>query len=130
MPNRKEHIKSGGWTGAGALMFLNLIAQAERKRQDPTYQFNFVECAGLGILGYGGGAIGAQLPDIFEPANHPGHRDFFHSIAFGTLAMLGAKKLNDNPAVSNGVKMVVNTGTLGYLSHLVMDGGTPAGLPI
>jgi hypothetical protein len=130
MPNRDEHIKKGGWTTAITLGFMNILSQAERKRQDSSYQFNFLELAGVGAVGYGTGAIAAQLPDILEPSIHPGHRNFFHSVGFGTLAILGTKKLNDNPAIPEGLKLVMNSAAVGYVSHLVLDGNTPAGLPI
>lgn len=130
MPNRKEHAKIGAWTGAITATLLNLAAQAQRKQLDPNYQINWLESAVVGTAGYFAGRVGGQLPDIFEPAYHPGHRNFFHSGAFGTLAMTMAKKINDNPTVSDGVKLVLNASTLAYVSHLAMDGDTPAGVPV
>lgn len=130
MPNRKEHAEAGGWTGAVALGLLNVAVQAQRKQVDPNYQFNVLELAAVSAAGYGAGSLGAQVPDLLEPAYHPGHRNFFHSVAFGTLAAVAVKKLNDNPAVPEGIKLAANAGTIGFVSHLVMDGNTPAGIPL
>jgi membrane-bound metal-dependent hydrolase YbcI (DUF457 family) len=74
--------------------------------------------------------VADQLPDLREPAYHPGHRDFFHSIGFGTMAIAGAAKLNSNSQVSNQLKNVVNITTAAWASRLVLDCATPAGLPI
>ena len=40
-------------------------------------------------------AIASGLPDVFEPANSPHHRQFCHSAAFASLVTTGMKKLYD-----------------------------------
>jgi len=130
MPNRKEHQETGGAVGLLVGCCANILVQADRKRLDPNYQFNMGELAGSGLVGYAVGSVGGMLPDVLEPAYCPGHRDLFHSVAIGTLAVVGAKKLNDNRSVSGSLKMAVNAATAGYVSHLVLDGQTPSGLPL
>jgi inner membrane protein len=130
MPNRKEHMEAGAWTATGFAFVANVIAQAERKRQDPSYQFNPLECVGVSVAAHFVGRFAGQLPDLLEPAFHPGHRDLFHSVGFGALIVAGASKLNKNSQLASNAKFVVNTAAAAYISHLVLDGATPAGIPI
>ena len=57
----------------------------------------------------------ARLPDILEPALHPNHRQFFHSIT--TLY----------EGVLHGLIVL---GGVAYISHLLADGSTPKGHPL
>jgi inner membrane protein len=130
MPNKGQHMSEGGATGAVVAFLGNVIVQAERKRSNPAYQFNAGEAVAVTIVGYGVGSLAGTLPDVLEPAYHPGHRDFCHSWAAGALLVAGAKKLNDNPAVPLPVKTLANSGTAAYLMHLYADSKTPAGIPL
>ena len=123
-------MEAGAWTATGFALVVNVMAQAERKRQDPSYQFNPLECVGVNVAAHLVGRLAGQLPDILEPAFHPGHRDLFHSVGFGALVVAGATQLNKNPRVASNTKLVVNTAAAAYVSHLVLDGRTPAGIPL
>lgn len=73
------------------------------------------------LVGGSLGAAGALLPDLLEPADSPFHRDLAHSaVSLGVSTKLGFMK--DAPFLS--------LLALGYASHLVLDSGTPAGLPL
>jgi inner membrane protein len=78
-------------------------------------------------------AICTNLPDILEPAIHPHHRQFFHSIAFVGLLALGMYKLSEWETKSDQEKflkfcLLVAGGA--YLIHLAMDACTKRSLPI
>ena len=130
MPNKKEHSEAGALVGMVFACCANVLEQAERARMNPYYRFNVFELAVVGVLGNVVGRFAGQLPDLLEPAYHPGHRDFFHSVGFSALAAVGVKKLYTNPRVSPVVKLVAKTAVAGYASHVLMDGGTPAGVPM
>lgn len=83
-----------------------------------------------------GAALAAALtnfPDILEPASHPHHRQFFHSLAFaGLLGVAGYKVYKwetDNP-FDEAMRFVLLVGVGAYLVHLLLDAGTPKSLPI
>ena len=75
----------------------------------------------------------ATLPDVLEPANHPNHRQFFHSMAFASLLSYGMIKLKEwethDEHEQNIKDSLLITGS-SYLVHLGMDSLTPKGLPI
>ena len=75
------------------------------------------------------GAGVACLPDVLEPAHHPNHRGFFHSVA--TLAGIGCinKAVWESPTVSPDVKIAVTVVSVGYASHPVKDSTTTKGIP-
>ncbi|MCW8966528.1 MAG: metal-dependent hydrolase [Candidatus Pacearchaeota archaeon] len=75
----------------------------------------------------------AKLPDILEPAIHPHHRQFFHSIAFLALLGYGLKKAYEWQPEERGsriLRYVALCAGAGYISHLVLDGLTPRSLPL
>ena len=64
------------------------------------------------------------LAALLEPANHPHHRKFFHSMAAGSLALYGAK--NGYDAANNDVGKVASLSFgSGYAVHLLSDSLTP-----
>lgn len=70
-------MASGRAHGVGGFVVGAMLAAHETNRtgQSP-----------LGLLTSGGfAAFATRLPDVLEPALHPHHRQFFHSIAFGAL---------------------------------------------
>lgn len=85
-----------------------------------------------------GALVGGVLPDRLEPATHPGHRAFFHSVAVAAaLGWLGCKvhqqchEESESPALGHHFLMGLTLGAiLGYESHLALDAGTPSGLPL
>ena len=146
MPNCRTHTSAGAAAGAG-------LAAYHSRHAPPAHQL--VEVAG-GILG---GAWGGRLPDLLEPATSPCHRDVAHScltlVAVGAVTLEEwrrscreraedyRRRLMDS-AVTPGTRLLytifelfwrfaagVLTGLqAGYVSHLVLDGCTPSGLPL
>jgi len=95
--------------------------------------------AGVGVMST------AKLPDKIEPAIHPNHRDFYHSIAFAIIVGIigfaawkdlqqrrdqrGAKGIFDITP-KELLDVFIIGGAVGYITHLVADGFTPKGLPL
>lgn len=117
MPNAKTHFLVGA--GVGAIIYC-LIKKAQNQP---------IELPGLLGMGLAGGVAGL-LPDIIEPATSPNHRRFAHSII--ALVALGSSisKLNENQNFEATQKELLLTLAFGYGSHLLLDAGTPASLPI
>ena len=73
------------------------------------------------------------LPDILEPALHPNHRRFFHSVGFAGLLGYGMYKLykwetdDEFERFLKGLALVAGGS---YLVHLAMDASTPKSLPV
>lgn len=74
-----------------------------------------------------------SLPDALEPALHPNHRRFFHSIVFALAVAYGIRRVymwetqNDWDRL---VRAALLVGGAAYLSHLALDAFTAKGLPI
>jgi membrane-bound metal-dependent hydrolase YbcI (DUF457 family) len=81
------------------------------------------------LLVAGVGAIGGLVPDLLEPANHPNHRQFFHSYAAGVFLVHANRHLSRNPQVPAEVRGTVHLASVGFLSHLLADAQTPKSLP-
>ncbi|MGH8363035.1 MAG: metal-dependent hydrolase [Gammaproteobacteria bacterium] len=75
----------------------------------------------------------ASLPDVFEPAINPHHRQFFHSVVFALMLGYGMYRLYQWQPQKDW-KKVAKFGALtiggAYLIHLAMDAGTPRSLPL
>ncbi|MCO5120018.1 MAG: metal-dependent hydrolase [Burkholderiaceae bacterium] len=74
-----------------------------------------------------------SLPDWLEPAVHPNHRSFFHSVTFATLvayAMYRAYKWETQEPWERVARIVLLTGGAAYLAHLARDAFTPKSLPL
>lgn len=74
-----------------------------------------------------------KLPDILEPAVHPNHRQFFHSVAFASLlGMAGYKAYKWNPdnPVDEAIRFVLMVAIGAYGIHLLLDANTPKSLPL
>ena len=85
------------------------------------------------IAGAGLAALLTNLPDILEPALHPNHRQFFHSLAFAALIGAGWKSVYDwKPATDDGRlwRRVIMIGAGAYLCHLALDATTVKSLPL
>lgn len=72
----------------------------------------------------------ASLPDILEPAIHPRHRGFFHSVACTGAIGYGVWQLWQAPTISPTTKVLVATLAGAYLSHPIADSATPLGIPV
>lgn len=78
-------------------------------------------------------AICTNIPDMIEPASHPHHRQFFHSVAFAGMVCYGMSKIcewspkTDSDKFARFCLLMIGTG---ILTHLVMDSLTPRSIPL
>ncbi len=73
--------------------------------------------------------FGGSLPDILDPPFSKRHRDFAHSkILFYILIVIWAITLFTLLNDPNLITWILYFFLLGYISHLVLDSFTPAGL--
>jgi inner membrane protein len=88
----------------------------------------------LGVLLSGSWcALATKLPDLLEPAEHPNHRQFFHSATFGLfVGKLCYEAYRWIPANDRERiwRELILLGGGAYLLHLVLDLGTPKGIPL
>lgn len=117
MSNRGEHMLAGFLVGAVGYALVKTIQQEE---------IDLGHAIGWGVVGAGV----ALLPDLIEPAAGPMHRATAHSLAAGGLLTLTTKAVYDNPNLSGEEKAVFCSLAAAYGSHLLLDAGTPAGLPM
>lgn len=80
MANGKAHRRVGKASG--------VVAAVARARKGDSA----LDVLTFSIGGYAGGALGAQLPDIIEPAVHSHHRHVAHSVATATAIAASAAK--------------------------------------
>lgn len=82
------------------------------------------------------GVVGAtltNLPDLLEPAIHPNHRAFFHSVVAGGLIAAGVHRAwywtpeTDLDRLLRGITLLVGSA---YLCHLLLDALTAKSLPL
>jgi membrane-bound metal-dependent hydrolase YbcI (DUF457 family) len=146
MPDRRTHSQVGAIVGAGAALY---HARAESGAGA------WMEVLGGAI----GGMCGGRLPDVLEPATSPQHRDVAHSllalIGVASLTTEAGRRYcraraaecaqrQLDPMLDRGSRLSLAlaeavwkllAGALaglqaGYVSHLVLDGHTPHGLPL
>lgn len=94
---------------------------------------NQQEKSGKPLAGTALAAVFTNLPDVFEPALHPNHRQFFHSWAFAGILGLTAHKIykwEPDNSFDASVRFVLLVGSAAYLLHLFLDAGTPKSLPL
>lgn len=88
----------------------------------------------LVLLGSGAfSALATRLPDVLEPATSPNHRQFFHSLLFSAIVGKLTYDCYQWEAQTDSQKLVrylLLLAGAAYLIHLVLDFGTPKGLPI
>ena len=129
MPNRKEHAKTGRLVGTVIGGGLTLINEIKKQELISGYSINWWRILGMSILCRETGRVCGILPDIMEPANSPHHRRFFHSIAFAGTVVYGIGEANRSEKLNGVDKTILCSAGISYLSHLVLDSQTPAGLP-
>ena len=78
----------------------------------------------------GVGVIGSSLHDFVEPAAHPNHRAFFHSIAATGALAVSLRRCWLSTALGADQKALLMVGGLACMSHPCLDALTPKGLPI
>ena len=130
MPDSKTHIPVGAAIGAGA----NLTWQLYNIFESPNPPNGFwetierIDFLELVFFALGGAAV-AALPDVIEPASNPNHRAMFHSLACAGAIGYGAFGKHTQK-LSPESRHALQVAALSYLSHLLLDSGTPKGLPI
>lgn len=117
MSNRETHMLAGFAFGSLGYALVK-IAQNE--------EVDLGHAIGWGVVGAGV----ATLPDIIEPATGPLHRAFAHSFTAGGLVALSTKIVYDNPNLTSDEKAAFVSVASAFGSHLLLDAGTPAGLPL
>lgn len=119
MANLKEHA---GWGfGSGIVTYAVMCRYYKRP-------FDFGEMLVCAVVA----TVTGLVPDVVEPALDPNHRSFAHSVTAGSgivgLAMSSCGVENKN--WDEWYKILGAAATAGYISHLVLDGCTPRGLPL
>ena len=120
MANFQCHLMAGAITGGA----IDIIRKAEQNKA--LEQRDITICCAEVCFG----SIGGVLPDRLEPAIHPRHRKFFHSILFLGLIAIGLVLLWQNDKIAEWIKWSLTALAAALIIHLVIDGFTPAGLPL
>jgi membrane-bound metal-dependent hydrolase YbcI (DUF457 family) len=111
--------------GAATVAAVNLFKQFVQMQLDPARPFDWVELAAYAAVG---GMIGV-VPDRLEPATNPNHRQFFHSVLFGSAVLYcahGAHSRSWDPEA----KILLRAASYAYVSHLMADSLTPKGIRV
>ncbi|TGK00320.1 metal-dependent hydrolase [Leptospira langatensis] len=116
MADNRTHIQAGLITGA----ILSILKDWNRNDLNMDQKF------GRAILSASIGAIGGKLPDIFEPADHPNHRQGAHSVAFMGFSYATLQEFKEKYPEW---ELIIDPLLAGYASHLVLDSKTPMGIP-
>lgn len=85
------------------------------------------------FVGAGLAAWATKLPDILEPADHPNHRQVFHSLAFAAGLVRALAELNTWQAqtdLEKALKFSLLVIGNAYLVHLALDFITAKSLPL
>lgn len=115
--NRAGHAIAGGMVAAVGYFAFCKICEEPPDLRDL-----------LGLMGMG--AAAACIHDVLEPALHPNHRAFVHSLALNAALAIGTREFWLNSMAPLGQKILWTTLELAFLSHPVLDAATPKGLPI
>lgn len=78
-------------------------------------------------------ALCTNIPDILEPAVHPHHRQFFHSVVFAGMVGYGMHKTygwNPETDFDKFMRFCLLMAGTGILIHLALDSLTPRSLPL
>lgn len=95
----------------------------------PADRRDHAACATAGVAA----ACMPSLPDLLEPAVHPNHRQFFHSVTFAGLIGVGIYRAyrwqpeNDWEKLARAAILVTGAA---YLAHLLVDATTAKSLPM
>ena len=117
MANRNTHMLVGGVLILGLYIAHTKLMQKE-------------ELSLKGVIGsFTTGAVIGLAPDLLEPAEHPNHRQFFHSIGFSALLLWARTGVHGSPTLNVEFKRYFDWMISAYASHLICDGQTPKGLP-
>jgi membrane-bound metal-dependent hydrolase YbcI (DUF457 family) len=129
MADFKKHVTVGAAVAGGA----NLVYQIVRLYASAQPPADFWEALtrvkwGRVAVFDAAGATIAALPDLLEPADHPNHRALFHSVCCGGALTYGAFGKHSERWRDDD-RHAIRVGALSYLSHLLLDAGTPKSLP-
>ncbi len=125
MPNFQEHSNTGIFTGLLYGFARSLYHQKTGEKID------WQKVWASALIGACGGFVGSMIPDVLEPAIHPNHRGLAHSVAAGGGVGFQTVQWWLNHGQSTDAKFLfLEACAVGYLSHLLLDGRTPKGLPI
>ena len=133
MSSRSDHDMAGALVGG-----LSVFASAMAAGPSPS--------VGEVLGGVLSGVVTSRLPDVLEPATHPGHRRVAHStVVLGatgwaatrlhkTHVALAAAADSETDPLRKFLAQVAGGATVGaaggYASHLMLDATTPMGLPL
>jgi membrane-bound metal-dependent hydrolase YbcI (DUF457 family) len=109
----------------GAAAIVGGIALAAENKQE--------ESTAKPLIAGGLACLAGTLPDILEPACHPNHRQFFHSLAFAGMVGHGVYKAwqwKPESKTQEWLRIACMAAGGAYLVHLAMDATTTKGLPI
>jgi inner membrane protein len=120
MANYQGHLVAGAITGGSVDVIRKIIEKKPLELRD-IILLSLQVCVG---------SVGGVLPDRLEPAIHPHHRKFFHSILFLSLIGVGLFLLWDNKGIADWIKWLLTALAVAFIIHLIIDGFTPAGLPV
>ncbi|MGD9493123.1 MAG: hypothetical protein AB7V36_07185 [Bacteroidales bacterium] len=129
MGNFKKHASTGAVVGGLSGLIIDTTNQYNRIKCGQQEKFEWLELI-VNIMG--GTALGTMtgiLPDFLEPAKHPNHRKFFHSLTAASAIGIGLYKASISNLPTE-IKTTINVAGLGYISHLIVDARTPKCLPI
>jgi len=115
--NSETHAVSGGVVAG----FYHIVDSIKNNK---TIQLS--ELVGSMLIGAGSSLV----PDLIEPASNPNHRGFFHSVTISSVPAGYLTYSSKNPDVTDKTRWMKNAISVGYLTHLALDGMTPKGLPI
>jgi len=133
MAKRSDHDVAGALAG-GAAVVLSALAAGRTP--------SFAEVLG----GTASGFLVSRVPDVVEPATHPGHRRLAHSAVALGAAGIAVPRLHgahisgataadreDDPVrrfLGRFAAGAAMGSAGGYASHLVLDATTPKGIPL
>ena len=118
MPNASAHQMFAALTVGSAFLGKEMVDKEQTGKP-------IVSAVLAGMLG--------TLPDKLEPALHPHHRQFFHSVTFGvTLWCLGKQVYKWQPESELGEisRFILLIAGGAYLGHLALDALTKRSLPL
>ncbi|HOO55514.1 MAG TPA: metal-dependent hydrolase [bacterium] len=117
MPLTKLHTMVGAVTGAAYYTIDRKISDSE---------FDPEKAAACFMLG----GLAGSLPDILEPPLHRKHRSFFHSFTTLGAAVYAFNRIDSIDDIGDEDKTILKSMLSAYLTHLLLDSRTPAGLPL
>lgn len=130
MANLKKHLAVGAAVAGGANLIYQLVRLYASSQRPKSFWDAVAEVKWSRVVVFAAaGATIAALPDLLEPAYHPNHRAFFHSVCCGSALAYGAFGKHSERWCNND-RHAARLGALAYLSHLLLDAGTPKSLPL